>query len=73
MRRARIGLLLGLIPAIASAAYLLGGSSEDAGAPPASPQKIETPQSTPDEPSDDSHSHAPQQPANEVIGVPMFA
>jgi hypothetical protein len=72
MRRARIGLLLGLIPAIASAAYLLGGSSDDAGAPPA-PRQIETPQSTSDEPADDSHSHAPQQPANEVIGVPMFA
>jgi hypothetical protein len=72
MRRARIGLLLVLIPAIASAAYLLGGSSEDAGAPPA-PHKIETPQSTPAEPSDDSHSHAPQQSTDEVIGVPMFA
>lgn len=72
MRRARIGLLLGLIPAIASAAYLLGGSSEDAGAPPA-PKQIQSPQSTPAESSDDSHSHAPQQPTDEVIGVPMFA
>jgi hypothetical protein len=72
MRRARIGLLLVLIPAIASAAYLLGGSTEDAGAPPV-PKPIETPQSTPAESSDDSHSHAPQHSSDEVIGVPMFA
>jgi hypothetical protein len=72
MRR-RLGLLLVVIPMIASAALVLKDAAEHARPAPA-PKKIETPASTtPTESSDDSHSQVPQRPRGEVIGVPMFA
>jgi hypothetical protein len=82
--RKRLGLLLILIPAIASAAYVLNGSGSNAGAAPA-PKTLGAPQATPRESSDpsskpvepvesdDAHTQAPQQSAGEVIGVPMLA
>jgi hypothetical protein len=68
----RLGLMLVLIPMIASAALALKDSAEHARPAPA-PKKLEVPQSTPTESSDDSHSQVPQRPPGEVIGVPMFA
>jgi hypothetical protein len=73
--RNRLGLLLILLPMIASAAFLLADSSERA-RPAPSPKKLETPSpaSTPTtESSDDAHSQLPQPAPGEVIGVPMFA
>ncbi|HKQ13038.1 MAG TPA: hypothetical protein VJT80_06355 [Steroidobacteraceae bacterium] len=71
MRR-RLGLLLILIPMIASAALALKESSEHARPAPA-PKKLEAPHATPTESSDDSRSRVPQRPPGEVIGVPMLA
>jgi hypothetical protein len=79
--RKRLGLVLVMIPAIASAAYVWNQSAVDAGAQPA-PKAIEAPRPPPQQPSgssakpadrDDTQSQAPQQSPGEVIGVPMFA
>jgi hypothetical protein len=74
--RNRLGLLLILLPMIASAAFVLADSSERAHRAPA-PKKLETPppvSTTPaTESSDDAHSQLPQPAPGEVIGVPMFA
>jgi hypothetical protein len=70
--RNRLGLLLILIPMIASAAFVLKDSSERARPAPA-PKKLEAPSSTPTESSDDAHSQVPPHSSGEVIGVPMFA
>jgi hypothetical protein len=71
MRR-RLGLLLVLIPMIASAALVWKDASEHPRPAPA-PKKLDAPSSTPTESSDDSHSRVPQRPSGEVIGVPMLA
>jgi hypothetical protein len=68
----RLGLLLILIPMIASAAFMLKDASEHA-RPAPEPKKLEAPSSTPTESSDDSHSQIPQRAPGEVIGVPMLA
>jgi hypothetical protein len=67
----RLGLLLILIPAIASAAFVFVDSTQHA-AP--APKTIEAPQPKPTE-RDDAQSQAPQHSPGEgeVIGVPMFA
>jgi len=72
MRSDRVGLLLVLIPTFGSAAFLLADSVSDADAEPA-PKKIEAPQSTPNDASDESHSQVPQPSPGEVIGIPMLA
>lgn len=69
--RKRLGLLLALIPAIGSAAYVLSEPAPDARPSPA-PKTLEAPQSIPAE-RDDAQSQAPQPSPGEVIGVPMFA
>ena len=71
MRR-RLGLLLVLIPMIASAALVWKDAAEHARPAPA-PKKLEAPHPTPSESSDDSHSQIPSRPPGEVIGVPMLA
>jgi len=72
MRR-RFGLLLVLIPMIASAALIMKDASEHARPAPA-PKKHVAPHATPTESSsDDSHSQIPQRSPGEVIGVPMLA
>lgn len=77
----RLGLVLVLIPAIASAAYVWNQSAVDAGARPA-PKVLEAPRPPSQQPAetsskpagrDDTQSQAPQQTPGEVIGVPMFA
>jgi hypothetical protein len=70
----RIGLLLIVVPVIASAAFVLNAPAGDAGAQPA-PKKIEAPSSTTpdDKASDESRSQLPQHSPGEVIGVPMLA
>jgi len=71
--RNRLGLLLILLPMIASAAFVLADSSERAHPAPA-PKKLETPASTPkNESSDESRSQLPTHSPGEVIGVPMLA
>ena len=67
----RLGLLLILIPAIASAAFVVADSAEHARAKPA-PKTLEAPQAKPSD-RDDAQSQAPQHSPGEVIGVPMFA
>jgi hypothetical protein len=67
----RLGLLLILIPAIASAAFVLADSAEHTRPAPA-PKTLEAPQSKPAE-RDDAQSQAPQHSPGEVIGVPMLA
>jgi hypothetical protein len=67
----RLALLLILIPAIASAAFVLADSAEQARRAPA-PKSLEAPKSTPTE-RDDAQSQAPQHSPGEVIGVPMLA
>jgi len=68
----RLGLLLILIPMIASAAFMLSDSAERARPEPA-PKTLETPKSKPVE-RDDAQSQAPQPAAaGEVIGTPMLA
>jgi hypothetical protein len=67
----RLGLLLVLIPMIASAALVLTDSMQQPRSSPA-PKTLEAPQSTPTE-RDDTQSQAPQHSSGEVIGVPMFA
>ena len=78
--RKRLGLLLVLIPPIASAAYVLNEWERAAPERPA-PKVLEAPRATPREPAetgqpaerDDAQSQAPQQAPGEVIGVPMLA
>jgi len=69
----RLGLLLILIPAIASAAFVVADSVDHARPTPA-PKTHEAPESKPVE-RDDTQSQAPQHSPGEgeVIGVPMFA
>jgi hypothetical protein len=68
----RIGLLLILIPMIASAALVLSDSAERARPEPA-PKTLESPKTKPAE-RDDQQSQTPQPAAaGEVIGTPMFA
>ena len=69
----RLGLLLILIPAIASAAFVVADSVEHARPVPA-PKTLEAPAPKPAE-RDDAQSQAPQHSPGEgeVIGVPMFA
>jgi hypothetical protein len=67
----RLGLLLILIPAIASAAFVFADVAEHARPAPA-PKILEAPKATPAE-RDDAQSQTPQHPTGEVIGVPMFA
>jgi hypothetical protein len=69
--RKRFGLLLVLIPAIGSAAYVLSDPAQEASPRPA-PKTLEAPQSKPVE-RDDAQSQTPQHEPGEVIGVPMFA
>jgi hypothetical protein len=68
----RLGLLLILLPMIASAAFMLKDASEHVRPAPA-PKKLEGPSSSPTRSSDDSHSQVPQRPPGEIIGVPMLA
>jgi hypothetical protein len=69
----RLGLLLVLIPMIASAAFVMKDSAERAHRAPA-PKQLEAPTSAPkNESSDESRSQLPQHPPGEVIGVPMLA
>jgi hypothetical protein len=70
--RNRLGLLLILIPMIASAAFVIKDASEHARPAPA-PKKIEAPEATPPEAPDEAQSQVPQHSPGEVIGVPMFA
>jgi hypothetical protein len=67
----RLGLLLMLIPMLASAALLLSDRAEQARPQPA-PKKLETPPAAPVE-RDDAQSQVPQRPSGEVIGIPMLA
>ena len=67
----RLGLLLMLIPMLASAALLLSERAEQA-RPQSAPKKLEAPQAAPVEP-DDAQSQVPQHPPGEVIGIPMLA
>ena len=67
----RLGLLLVVIPAIASAALVLADSLEQARRQPP-PKTLEAPKAKPVE-HDDAQSQTPQQSSGEVIGVPMFA
>jgi hypothetical protein len=67
----RLGLLLILIPAIASAAFVFADVAEHSRPTPA-PKTLEAPKATPAE-RDDAQSQTPQHPTGEVIGVPMFA
>lgn len=71
--RKHLGLLLILIPMLASAALVLKDSAERARPAPA-PKKLEIPASAPkNESSDESRSQLPPHSSGEVIGVPMFA
>ena len=67
----RLGLLLVLIPMIASAALVLSDRAEQSH-PQSAPKKLEAPPATPVEP-DDAQSQVPQRPPGEVIGIPMLA
>jgi hypothetical protein len=69
----RLGLLLILIPAITSAAFVVADSVDHARSTPA-PKTLEAPESKPVE-RDDAQSQAPQHSPGEgeVIGVPMLA
>ena len=67
----RLGLLLVVIPAIASAALVLADSLEQSRHPPA-PKQLEAPKAKPIE-REDTQSQAPQHSTGEVIGVPMLA
>lgn len=69
----RLGLLLILIPAIASAAFVVADSVEHTRPTPA-PKTLEAPKAKPAE-RDEAQSQTPQQSTGEgeVIGVPMFA
>jgi hypothetical protein len=66
-----LGLLLVLIPMIASAAFVLADSAEQARRPSA-PKTLEAPKPKPIE-REDAQSQAPQRSTGEVIGVPMLA
>lgn len=68
----RLGLLLILIPPIASAALVIADSMEHAHRQPA-PKTLEAPKSTPAVEREDTQSQVPQRPSGEVIGVPMLA
>lgn len=69
----RLGLLLILIPAIASAALVFADVAEHSRPEPA-PKTLEVPKAKPAE-RDDAQSQTPPQSTGEgeVIGVPMFA
>jgi hypothetical protein len=68
----RFGLLLILIPMIASTALVLSDSARQARPEPA-PKTLETPKAKPAE-RDDAQTQTPQPAAaGEVIGTPMFA
>jgi hypothetical protein len=69
----RLSLLMILIPAIASAAFVVADSVEHARPTPA-PKTLEAPRPKPVE-GDGAQSQAPQHSSGEgeVIGVPMFA
>ena len=69
----RLGLLLILIPAIASAAFVVADSVDHARPTPA-PKSLEAPKPKPAE-REDTQSQAPQHSPGEgeVVGVPMFA
>ena len=66
----RLGLLLMLIPMLASAALLLSDRAEQA-RPQTAPKKLETPAAPVER--DDAQSQVPQHPSGEVIGIPMLA
>lgn len=68
----RLGLLLILIPPIASAAFVIADSMEHARAQPA-PKTLEAPKATPAAEREDTQSQVPQRSSGEVIGVPMLA
>jgi hypothetical protein len=69
----RLGMLLILIPALASAAFVVADSVDHARPAPA-PKTLEAPKPKPAG-RDDAQSQAPQHSPGEgeVIGVPMFA
>ena len=67
----RLGLLLILIPAITSAAFVVADSIEQA-RPQSAPKSLEVPRSKPVE-HEDAQSQAPQHSPGEVIGVPLLA
>jgi hypothetical protein len=67
----RLGLLLIVIPTIASAAFVLTDSLQQARPEPA-PKQLEAPHSKQPK-RDDAQSQTPQQSSGEVIGVPMLA
>lgn len=71
--RKRFGLLLVVIPMIASAALVLKDAAEHARPAPTPKQQLEAPESTPSESSNESQSQVPQHSPGEVIGVPMLA
>jgi hypothetical protein len=66
----RLGLLLIVIPAIASAALVLKDTAEHAH-PRSAPKSLEAPKAKPSD--RDAQSQAPQHAPGEVIGVPMLA
>ncbi len=69
----RLGLLLVLLPMLASGAFVLTDSAEHARPAPA-PEKLEAPAPKPQPAErDEAHSQAPQHSPGEVIGVPMLA
>jgi hypothetical protein len=70
----RLGLLLIVIPTIASAAFMLSDSL-DSDRPAPAPKTIEAPKSKPaaTERNDAQSQQAPQHPTGEVIGLPMLA
>jgi hypothetical protein len=78
MRRARVGLLMLLIPlSLGAATYALRDVAPVAA--PAAPAEMTPTSGDSSEAesgkveSDDSHSHTPQHPKGEVIGVPLLA
>ena len=68
----RLGLLLILIPAIASAAFVFADVAAHARPTPA-PKTLEAPKAKQPAERDDAQSQTPQHSTGEVIGVPMFA
>ena len=68
----RLGLLLILIPAIASAAFVFADVAEHSRSAP-TPETLEAPKAKQPAERDDAQSQTPQHSTGEVIGVPMFA
>jgi hypothetical protein len=68
----RLGLLLIVIPTIASAAFVLKDAAEHARPAPA-PKSLEAPKPKPADRDDAQSQQAPQHPTGEVIGLPMLA